>query len=190
MKFLCVVIIAGIIIGCTPPQVIQGPQGNQGEQGERGKPGPKGVQGESGLVGPPGPPGLSISSTLKQELYSTLDILKSESVKTKMEIHEEVVGCVYYVFGIAPPVVGFAALTNYGNLYLMKNKNPIKVGGSFVLSTRIDKKLNFISLTYLQGTEEIKQHFLALTASGDHYISSDLKKWSHQGTILLKKYIR
>lgn len=183
MKIISSILISGFMIGCVP-QSVPGPQGIPGEQGN---PGPKGERGEPGQSGLPGPPGKSISSDLEQDLEIALEKLRSAASTAKVsEVEEKVVSVVYYAFGIAPPVVGFAALTNYGNLYFMKNKNPITVGDTFILSTRIDNKLNFISLTHLQGTDEIIQYFLAVTASGDHYISTDLKKWSRQGSILLK----
>jgi len=107
--------------------------------------------------------------------------------KSRLSEKDRIVSSVSFSFGIAPPVMGFAALTAQGKLYTMENKNPLIVGDTFKYLTRIDDKEDFISLSILQGAEGTKEFFLAVTASGDYYISEDLKTWIKKGSLNLDR---
>jgi len=148
-----------------------GQTGEMGPPGEQGPPGEAGPPGEQGPPGPKGPPGESIPPELLNELRAALD----ELAKPEM-ISETIVSSVSYSFGIAPPIMGFAVLTNYGNVYLMQNRNPVTIGSVFNFSVRIDDRTDFISLTSLPGADATKQFYLAVSSSGNHYYSEDLKK--------------
>ncbi|MDP6966641.1 MAG: hypothetical protein QF551_05140 [Candidatus Marinimicrobia bacterium] len=168
-------------MSCTP-QVQQGELGPPGPQGEPGPAGEQGPPGEQGPAGPPGPSGKSIPSELLIELRSSLATLKENSS------HEEkIVAVVSFSFGIAPPIMGFAVLTNNGNIYRMVNKNPITIGDSFDKSVRIDERDDFVSLTVLPGTDGSQQFYLALTRNGRHYYSKDLESWTYQSVVPLPK---
>lgn len=91
----------------------------------------------------------------------------------------------HFSFGIAPTIIGFAALSNFGNVYAMENKNPLTLGETFEKLVRIDDRNDFITLTALPATEGSQQFFLATTRSGRHYYSKDLKSWTHQSGIPL-----
>ena len=145
--------------------------------------GPPGPQGEQGPEGPPGKNGKSIPEELVLELENKL----VEISNSKKSLTEEIVGTVHYVFGIAPPKVGFLTLTSFGNLYQLENKNPITRGDSFLLLTRIDLRKDFISLSVLPGSDDIQQSFLAITQNGESYESSDLEKWNHKEKIPLEQ---
>ena len=135
-----------------------------------------------GEAGPPGPPGESIPSELLIELRSSLAALTEESTSK-----EKTVAAVSFSFGIAPPVMGFAVLTNKGNIYRMMNKNPVTIGNSFHKFVRIDERDDFTSLTVLQGTDGSQQFYLAVTQSGRHYYSKDLESWTFQSVVPLPK---
>lgn len=164
-----------ILAACsaTGPPGPQGPAGEPGPQGEAGPPGPKG---QTGPKGPAGPAGQSVPEELIRELKEAL---------LKLEVSEErrgetIVSSAHFTFGSAPPVTGFVLLSDFGNIYTMKNVKPTTVGSEFSYLTRIDTRNDFVALTILPKTEVSKPHFLAATASGRHYYSKDLKSWSFQ----------
>ena len=150
-----------------------GPPGLQGIQGITGERGPQGPQGPQGTAGESVPP------ELLERLNKSLSDLKNGE--------EKVISSTYYMFGVAPPVLGFVLLTNYGNIYKMENKNPVSSGDTFSFAGRIDERGDFISLTVLPGREGSNQFFIALTSSGTHYISTDLKDWQFQSVLNLSK---
>ena len=161
------------------------PQSSQVEPGPPGEPGPEGEQGPPGASGPPGPEGPageSVPAELLEELRNSLALLNEPTRKK-----EEIVSVAPYSFGIAPPVMGFVVLTNLGNLYMMKNKNPLTIGDEFRETTRIDDRDDFLALTVLPATEGTEQFFLAITESGRHYYSDDLKTWKFQAVVLLQE---
>mgnify|MGYP001261481498 FL=1 len=92
-------------LGCATlgpgPQGIPGPQGEPGTQGDRG---PQGSSGPAGEVDP----------DLIKKLEDVLNDMQSASKK------EIVSASVHFSFGIAPPVLGFAVMTNYGRIYQLK----------------------------------------------------------------------
>ena len=137
--------------------------------------------GPAGPEGPPGENGESVPKELVLELKNTLEELNN----SKKSLREEIVGTVYYIFGIAPPRIGFLSLTSFGNLYKLENINPIKRGDSFLLLGRIDLRNDFISLSVLPGSDDIQQSFLAITQNGESYESADLKNWSQKERIPL-----
>ncbi len=139
------------------------------------------IIGPAGPEGPPGQNGESIPKELVLELKNTLEELNN----SKKSFREEIVGTVYYIFGIAPPRIGFLSLTSFGNLYKLENINPIKRGDSFLLLGRIDLRNDFISLSVLPGSDDIQQSFLAITQNGESYESADLKNWSQKERIPL-----
>ena len=137
--------------------------------------------GPAGPEGPPGENGESVPKELVLELKNTLEELNN----SKKSLREEIVGTVHYIFGIAPPRIGFLSLTSFGNLYHLENKNPITRGDSFLLLSRIDLRNDFISLSVLPGSDDIQQSFLAITQNGESYESADLKNWSQKERIPL-----
>jgi len=139
------------------------------------------IIGPAGPEGPPGKNGESVPKELVLELKNTLEELNN----SKKSLREEIVGTVYYIFGIAPPRIGFLSLTSFGNLYKLENINPIKRGDSFLLLGRIDLRNDFISLSVLPGSDDIQQSFLAITQNGESYESADLKNWSQKERIPL-----
>ena len=141
------------------------------------------IIGPAGPEGPPGKNGKSVPKELVLELKNTLEELNN----SKKSLREEIVGTVYYIFGIAPPRIGFLSLTSFGNLYKLENINPIKRGDSFLLLGRIDLRNDFISLSVLPGSDDIQQSFLAITQNGESYESADLKNWSQKERIPLKQ---
>ncbi|MBQ33501.1 MAG: hypothetical protein QGF49_00710 [Candidatus Marinimicrobia bacterium] len=141
------------------------------------------IIGPAGPEGPPGQNGESIPKELVLELKNTLEELNN----SKKSFREEIVGTVYYIFGIAPPRIGFLSLTSFGNLYKLENINPIKRGDSFLLLGRIDLRNDFISLSVLPGSDDIQQSFLAITQNGESYESADLKNWTQKERIPLKQ---
>ncbi len=176
IKLLTPVLMLLFLTGCVP-QGSPGPQGESGQKGERGERGEPGEKGEQGV---PGAPGKSISPELVQKLDAALKTLSSKKEK---DIPETVVDGVHYTFGIAPPDIGFAVLTSEGNLFQLRNKNPITVGDEFVFVTRIAKRSDFISLILLPGSDGIKQQFLAITSDGQAFLSDDLKTWVNRTKI-------
>lgn len=175
------------LFSCAP-QTRRGKIGQTGEigtPGEQGPPGEAGLLGELGPPGPPGPKGLP-GESIPPELLNELRVALDELTKPEM-ISETIVSSVSYSFGIAPPIMGFAVLTNYGNVYLMQNRNPITIGSVFNFSVRIDDRTDFISLTSLPGADGTKQFYLAVTSSGHHFFSEDLKKWKSQSIVPFNK---
>ncbi|MFQ6673510.1 MAG: hypothetical protein ACE5GH_01840 [Fidelibacterota bacterium] len=100
---------------------------------------------------------------------------------------EYVVASVSYSFGIAPPIMGFAALSNLGNIFKMQNKNPLMIGSGFEKAGRVDDRDDFISLALLPATDGSQQYYLAVTRSGRHYSSKDLEIWTFQSVVPLKR---
>ena len=164
----------------TGPPGSQGPAGEPGQSGETGSPG---LEGPAGPMGPPGAAGKSAPEELVRELENALKKL-NESDKYKSET---LVSSTYFIFGSAPPVMGFVLLSNLGNIYTMKNVNPTMVGSEFSLLTQIDTRNDFFTLTILPKTDVSKPHFLAVTVSSRHYYSKDLKNWTFQAAVPLAK---
>ena len=156
-----------------------GAQGPPGPQGDPGPTGPSGEQGPPGQVGTPGKPG-KVDSALIKKLE---DALNSELSAANKEV---VSASVHFSFGIAPPIMGFAVMTNYGKIYQLKNKNEVTMGDSFELLVRVAEYDDFVSLSFLSGAEGQKHFYLAITESGLSFVSEDLKNWSSKGDIPLK----
>jgi hypothetical protein len=167
-----IIIFVGIMIvsGCTPRSV-PGPEGAPGESGQSG---------ERGIQGPPGPkggPGKSVSVDIVNTLKEKLDQIDIVTSSNKQEI------CALISFneGIAPPILGFAALTTNGKILLMQNSSPVNIGDKFIFQTQIADRADFVSLSVLSGEEGVKTFYVAITADGHHYYSLDLKEWNPQG---------
>ncbi len=175
--FLVGLILTLEACSATGPPGSQGPTGEPGQSGETGSPG---LEGPAGQIGPAGK---SIPPELVRELENTLKKL-NESDKYKSET---IVSSTYFIFGSAPPVMGFVLLSNLGNIYTMKNVNPTMVGSKFSLLTQIDTRNDFFALTILPKTDVSKPHFLAVTVSSLHYYSKDLKNWTFQAAVPLAK---
>ena len=173
--FLVGLILTLAACSATGPPGPQGPAGEPGQSGETGSPG---LEGPAGQIGPAGK---SAPEELVRELENALKKL-NESDKYKSET---LVSSTYFIFRSAPPRTGFVLLSNLGNVYTMRNVNPTTVGSEFSHWTRIDSQNDFVGLTILPKTEVSKPHFLAVTASGRHYYSKDLKNWSYQSTVPL-----
>jgi len=159
-----------IVSGCTPRSV-PGPEGAPGESGQSG---------ERGIQGPPGPkggPGKSVSVDIVNTLKEKLDQIDIVTSSNKQEI------CALISFneGIAPPILGFAALTTNGKILLMQNSSPVNIGDKFIFQTQIADRADFVSLSILSGEEGVKTFYVAITADGHHYYSLDLKEWNPQG---------
>ena len=167
--FFCVLIVA---VGCAP-KTIPGPEGVQGPIGPKGE---EGTKGDSGLQGPPGPKGESVSAEVLNNLKQKLELLDSS-----MDKKEKICSLISYKEGIAPPVLGFAALTTNGKILFMKNPSPISIGHKFEFQTQIADRSDFVVLNVLEGTEGERTFYVAITADGHHYYSEDLKKWNPQG---------
>ena len=170
-----IIIFVGIMIvsGCTPRSV-PGPEGAPGESGQSG---------ERGIQGPPGPkggPGKSVSVDIVNTLKEKLDQIDIVTSSNKQEI------CALISFneGIAPPILGFAALTTNGKILLMQNSSPVNIGDKFIFQTQIADRADFVSLSVLSGEEGVKTFYVAITADGHHYYSLDLKEWNPQGQSL------
>ena len=164
-------ILAVIWLGCaTPGPGPQGPPGPQGEPGTLGERGPQGSPGPAGQVDP------ALIKKLEDALNSELSAANKEVVSAS----------VHFSFGIAPPVMGFAVMTNYGKIYQLKNKNEVTMGDSFELLVRVADYDDFVSLSFLSGAEGQKHFYLAITESGLSFVSEDLKNWSSKGDIPLK----
>ena len=175
-----IILFFGILIlsGCTP-QSVPGPEGSQVPPGPEGAPGESGQSGERGIQGPPGPsgePGKSVSVGIVNTLKEKLDQLDKVTSSDKQEI------CALISFneGIAPPILGFAALTTNGKIYLMQNTSPVNIGNKFIFQTQIADRTDFVSLSILSGDEGVKTYYVAITADGHHYYSLDLKEWNPQ----------
>ena len=176
-----IILFFGILIlsGCTP-QSVPGPEGSQVPPGPEGAPGESGQSGERGIQGPPGPsgePGKSVSVGIVNTLKEKLDQIDKVTSSDKQEI------CALISFneGIAPPILGFAALTTNGKIYLMQNTSPVNIGNKFIFQTQIADREDFVSLSVLSGDEGVKTYYVAITADGHHYYSLDLKEWNPQG---------
>ena len=168
-----------IAVGCTP-QPVPGPEGAEGPKGttgEAGKPGEKGIQGPPG---PRGEPGQSISMNIVNTLKEKLQQLEQATSSNK----EEICALISYNEGIAPPILGFAALTTNGKIWLMQNSSPVNIGDKFIFQTQIADRADFVSLSVLSGEEGVKTYYVAMTADGHHYYSVDLKEWTPQGQSL------
>ena len=168
-------ISAVIWLGCSA----SGLQGPPGPQGDPGTPGKQGLPGKQGNPGEPGPPG-KVDPALIKKLEDALDSVLPEDKK------EVVSASVHYSFGIAPPSMGFAIMTNYGRIYQLKNKNEVTLGDNFELLVRVAEYDNFVSLSFLSGGEGQKHFYIAITESGHAYVSEDLKNWSVKDNIPLK----
>ena len=168
-----------IAVGCTP-QPVPGPEGAEGPAGSTGEAGKDGQDGVRGIQGPPGPrgePGQSISMNIVNTLKEKLEQLEQATSSNK----EEICALISFNEGIAPPILGFAALTTNGKIWLMQNSSPVNIGDKFIFQTQIADRADFVSLSVLSGEEGIKTYYLAMTADGHHYYSVDLKEWNPQG---------
>ena len=103
-----------------------------------------------------------------------------------MKNKETIVSIVPYQFGIAPPIIGFAALSSFGTIYKIEHKNIITPGEEFFNFSKIDEKTDFIALSFLPAQDGGESLFLAITKSGKSYISKDLKFWKFQAQVKLK----
>ena len=167
-----------IVAGCTPQPVI-GPEGMQGPPGPKGTPGEVGEVGKKGIQGPPGPkgePGKSVSMDIVNSLKEKLELLDQTTLNK-----EEVCALIPFKKGIAPQILGFAALTTNGKILIMQNTSPVNIGEKFIFQTQIADRTDFIALSVLSGEEGEKTFYVAITADGHHYFSLDLKEWNHQG---------
>ena len=164
-----------VVVGCAP-KAIPGPEGAQGPVGPQGS---EGSQGERGVQGPPGPkgePGKSVSAEVLNNLKQKLDLLDSSR-----DNKERICALISYKEGIAPPVLGFAALTTSGKILFMKNPSPISIGSKFEFQAQMADRSDFVALNVLDGSEGEKTFYVAITADGHHYYSEDLIKWNPQG---------
>jgi len=179
-KYIIIFLGLLIVAGCTP-QPIPGPDGAQGPPGPKGAPGESGESGESGIQGPPGPrgeQGKSISEDIVNKLKGKLNQLDQVTLNK-----EEICALISYKEGIAPQVLGFAALTTNGKILIMENTSPINIGEKFIFQTQIADRDDFVALSILSGEEGEKTFYVAITADGHHYYSLDLKEWNPQGQI-------
>ena len=175
IKYIIIFLGLLIVAGCTP-QPIPGPDGAKvpaGPKGESGKSGEKGIQGPPG---PRGEPGKSVSEDIINTLKEKLNQLDQATLNK-----EEICALIPYKEGIAPPILGFAALTTNGKILLMKNTSPVNIGEQFIFQTQIADRADFVSLAVLSGEEGEKTFYVAITADGHHYYSLDLKEWNPQG---------
>jgi hypothetical protein len=157
----------------------QGIPGPQGELGPQGEPGIQGDRGPEGSKGDPGPTG-EVDPSLIKKLEDALNDMQSAAKK------EIVSASVHFSFGIAPPVLGFAVMTNYGRIFQLKNKNEVTMGDNFEFLIRVAEYDDFVSLSFLSGAEGQKQFYMAITESGRSYVSEDLKNWSSKVDLPLK----
>ena len=167
-----------IAVGCTP-QPVPGPEGAEGPPGSTGEAGEAGKDGVRGIQGPPGPrgePGKSVSTDIVNTLKEKLNQL-DQAILNK----EEICALISYKEGIAPPILGFAALTTNGKILIMQNTSPVNIGGKFIFQTQIADRADFVALSVLSGEEGEKTYYVAITADGHHYYSLDLKEWNPQG---------
>ena len=177
-KYIIIFLGLLIVAGCTP-QPIPGPDGAQGPPGPEGTAGEAGEAGEKGIQGPPGPrgePGKSLSEEIVNTLKEKLNQLDQATLNK-----EEICALISFNEGIAPPVLGFAALTTNGKILIMKNTSPVNIGEKFIFETQIADRADFVSLSVLSGEEGEKTFYVAITADGHHYYSGDLKEWNPQG---------
>ena len=167
-----------IVAGCTPQPVI-GPEGMQGPPGPKGTAGETGEAGKKGIQGPPGPrgePGKSVSTDIVNSLKEKLEKL-DQATHNK----EEICALIPFKEGIAPQILGFAALTTNGKILIMQNTSPVNIGERFIFKAQIADRADFVSLSVLSGEEGEKTFYVAITADGHHYYSGDLQEWSPQG---------
>jgi len=167
-----------IAVGCTP-QPVPGPEGAEGPAGSTGEAGKDGQDGVRGIQGPPGPrgePGKSVSQDIVNTLKEKLNQL-DQAILNK----EEICALISYKEGIAPPILGFAALTTNGKILIMQNTSPVNIGEKFIFQTQIADRVDFVTLNVLSGEEGEKTFYVAITADGHHYYSLDLKEWNPQG---------
>jgi len=167
-----------IAVGCTP-QPVPGPEGAEGPPGSTGEAGEAGKDGVRGIQGPPGPrgePGQSVSMDIVNTLKEKLNQLDKATLNK-----EEICALISYKEGIAPPILGFAALTTNGKILIMQNTSPVNIGGKFIFQTQIADRADFVALSVLSGEEGEKTYYVAITADGHHYYSLDLKEWNPQG---------
>ena len=167
-----------IAVGCTP-QPVPGPEGAEGPPGSTGEAGEAGKDGVRGIQGPPGPrgePGQSVSVDILNSLKEKLNQLDKATLNK-----EEICALISYKEGIAPPILGFAALTTNGKILIMQNTSPVNIGGKFIFQTQIADRADFVALSVLSGEEGEKTYYVAMTADGHHYYSLDLKEWNPQG---------
>ena len=177
-KYIIIFLGLLIVAGCTP-QPIPGPDGAQGPPGPEGTAGEAGEAGEKGVQGPPGPrgePGKSLSEEIVNTLKEKLNQLDQATLNK-----EEICALISFKEGIAPPILGFAALTTNGKILIMKNTSPVNIGEKFIFETQIADRADFVSLSVLSGEEGEKTFYVAITADGHHYYSGDLKEWNPQG---------
>ena len=167
-----------IVAGCTPQPVI-GPEGMQGPPGPKGTAGEAGEAGKKGIQGPPGPkgePGKSVSMDIVNSLREKLEHLDRTTLNK-----EEVCALIPFKEGIAPQILGFAALTTNGKILIMQNTSPVNIGEKFIFKTQIADRTDFVSLSILSGEEGEKTFYVAITTDGHHYYSADLENWNPQG---------
>jgi hypothetical protein len=170
-----------ITVGCTPqpvpgPEGAEGPPGSTGEAGEAGEAGKDGVRGIQGPPGPRGEPGQSVNVDILNSLKEKLNQLDKATLNK-----EEICALISYKEGIAPPILGFAALTTNGKILIMQNTSPVNIGEKFIFQTQIADRVDFVALSVLSGEEGEKTYYVAITADGHHYYSLDLKEWNPQG---------
>ena len=167
-----------IAVGCTP-QPVPGPEGAEGPAGSKGSTGEAGKAGVRGVQGPPGPrgePGKSVSQDIVNTLKEKLNQFDQATLNK-----EEICALISYKEGIAPPILGFAALTTNGKILIMQNTSPVNIGEKFIFKTQIADRDDFVTLSVLSGEEGEKTYYVAMTADGHHYYSLDLKEWNPQG---------
>ena len=167
-----------IAVGCTT-QPVPGPEGAEGPPGSTGEAGEAGKDGVRGIQGPPGPrgePGQSVSVDILNSLKEKLNQLDKATLNK-----EEICALISYKEGIAPPILGFAALTTNGKILIMQNTSPVNIGEKFIFQTQIADRADFVALSVLSGEEGEKTYYVAITADGHHYYSLDLKEWNPQG---------
>ena len=175
-----IILFFGVLIlsGCTP-QSVPGPEGSQVSPGLEGAPGESGQSGERGIQGPPGPrgeSGQSVNMSIVNKLKEKLERLDQATLNK-----EEICALISYKEGIAPPILGFVALTTNGKILIMQNTSPVNIGGKFIFQTQIADRADFVALSVLSGEEGEKTYYVAITADGHHYYSLDLKEWNPQG---------
>ena len=164
-----------IAVGCTP-QPVPGPEGAEGPPGSTGEAGKDGVRGIQGPPGPKGKPGKSVSMDIVNTLKEKLNQLDQATLNK-----EEICALISYKEGIAPPILGFAALTTNGKILIMQNTSPVNIGEKFIFQTQIADRADFVALSVLSGEEGEKTYYVAMTADGHHYYSLDLEEWTPQG---------
>ena len=167
-----------IAVGCTP-QPVPGPEGAEGPAGSTGEAGKDGQDGVRRIQGPPGPrgePGKSVSQDIVNTLKEKLNQFDRATLNK-----EEICALISYKEGIAPPILGFVALTTNGKILIMLNTSPVNIGEEFIFQTQIADRDDFVALSVLSGEEGEKTYYVAMTADGHHYYSLDLKEWNPQG---------